>query len=179
VSVDTGITGSTSKVLVLAVRDVEVGLGVAVLLGQTEIDHVDLVTTLANTHEEVVGLDITVNEGLGVDVFDAGDELIGEEKNGLQGELAVAEVEQVLETGTQEVDNHGVVVALSTEPADEGDTDTTGERLVDASLIFELRVLGLDALKLDGDLFTGNDVGACILVSSRTKTMELSIHLPR
>jgi hypothetical protein len=120
-----------------------------------------------------------VNEGLGVNVFNAGDELIGEEKNGLQGELAVAEVEQVLETGTKEVNNHGVVVALSTEPADEGDTDTTGKRLVDASLIFELRVLGLDALKLDGDLFTRNDVGACILVSSRTGTMELSIHLPR
>jgi hypothetical protein len=110
-----------------------------------------------------------VDEGLGVDVFDAGDELIGEEKNRLQGELAVAEVEQVLETGTQEVDNHGVVVALSTEPADEGDTDTTGEGLVDASLIFELRVLGLDALKLDGDLFTRNDVGAYVIVSSRTK----------
>ena len=78
VGVDRGITGRTSEVLVLPVRDVEVRLGVAVLLGQTEIDHVDLVATLADAHEEVVGLDITVDEGLGVDVLDAGNKLVGE-----------------------------------------------------------------------------------------------------
>jgi hypothetical protein len=121
-----------------------------------------------------------VDKGLGVDVFDAGDELIGEEKNGLQGELAVAEVEQVLETGTQEVDDHGVVVALSTEPADEGDTDTAGKRLVNTSLIFELRVLGLDALKLDGDLLTGNDVGAYTSLSAlEHRGYNGSIYIPR
>lgn len=76
--VNGSVTGSTSQVLVLSVRNVEVCLGIAVLLGQTEINHVDLVTTLSNTHEEVVRLDIAVDEGLGVDVFDAGDELIGE-----------------------------------------------------------------------------------------------------
>lgn len=62
VGVDTGITGGTSKVLVLSVWDVEVCLGVTVLLGETEIDDVDLVSTLADAHEEVVGLDITVDE---------------------------------------------------------------------------------------------------------------------
>ena len=94
--VDRSITGSTRQVLVLSVWDVEMGLWVTVLLGQTEIDHVDLVATLSNAHEEVVGLDITVDERLGVDVLDTRDELIGEEQDGLQGELPVAEVEQVL-----------------------------------------------------------------------------------
>lgn len=60
--VDRSITRGTREVLVLSVRDVEVSLGIAVLLGETEIDHVDLVTTLANAHQEVVGLDITVDE---------------------------------------------------------------------------------------------------------------------
>lgn len=159
VSVDTGITGSSSQVLVLTVRDVEVSLGVAVFLCETKIDDVDLVSTLTDTHQEVVGLDITMNEGLGVDVFDAGDELVGEKKNGLQGELAVAEVEKVLQTGTKEIDDHSIVVTFGTEPADEGNTDTTGERLVDTGFVFELRVLGLDVLKLDGDFLTGDDVG--------------------
>ena len=161
VSVDTGVTGSSSEVLVLTVGDVEVSLGVAVLLGQTKVNHVNLVATLADTHQEVIGLDITVNERLGVDVLDAGDELVGQQKDGLQRELAVAEVEQVLETGTQEIDDHGIVVTLGTEPANEGDTDTTGEGLVDAGLIFELGVLGLDALELDSDLFAGDDVRSC------------------
>jgi hypothetical protein len=154
VSVDAGITGGTSQVLVLSVRNVEVRLGIAVFLGQTEIDYVDLVAALANAHEEVVGLDVTVDEGLGVDVLNAGDELVGKEKHRLQRELAVAEVEQILQGWAEQVQDHGVVVALGSEPAHEGDTDTASEGLVDAGFIFELRVLGLDALELDGDLLT-------------------------
>lgn len=158
-SVDAGIAGGTSQVLVLSVRNVEVSLGITVLLGQTEIDNVDLVAALANAHKEVVRLDITVDERLGVDVLNAGDELVGEEQDGLQGELAVAEVEEILEGRAEQVQNHGIVVTLGAEPAHEGNSDTAGEGLVDAGLIFELRVLGLDALELDGDLLTGDDVG--------------------
>jgi hypothetical protein len=166
--VDGGITSSTSQVLVLPIRNVEVGLRVTVLLGQAEIDDIDLVTALADTHEEVVRLDITVDEGLGVDVLDAGDELIGQQKNGLQGELAVAEVEKILQAGSEEIKNHGIVVALGTKPADKWDTDTTGERLVDTGLIFELGVLSLNRLKLDGNLFTRDDVGSEVDVTETT-----------
>jgi hypothetical protein len=162
VSVNRGVTGGTSQVLVLSVRDVEVCLGVPVLLGETEVDHVDLVASLADAHEEVVGLDVTVDEALGVDVLDAADQLVGQQQDGLEGEFAVAEVEEVLEGGSEQVENHGVVVALGAEPPDEGNADTAGERLVDTSLIFELGVLGLDRLKLDGNLLTGDDVGAWI-----------------
>jgi hypothetical protein len=141
------------------------GLGVTVLLGQAEIDNVDLVTTLSDAHEEVVRLEITVDEGLGVDVLDTGDELVGQEQDGLQREFAVAEVEQVLQAGTQEIENHGIVVTLGSEPAHERDSDTPGQGLVDTGLIFQLWVLGLDALELDRDLLAGNDVGAEIDVA--------------
>jgi hypothetical protein len=160
VSVDAGITSSTSQILVLSVRNVEVRLGIAVLLGQTEIDDVDLVAALANAHEEVVRLDITVDEGLGMDVLDARDELVGKEKDGLQGELAVAEVEEILQRRAEQVQDHGVVIALGAEPAHEWDTDAASKGLVDASFILELRMLCFDALELDGDLLTGDDVGA-------------------
>lgn len=159
--VDGGVTGGTRQVLVLTVGNVKVSLGVPVLLGQTEIDHVDLVAPLANAHEEVVRLDIAVDEALCVDVLDAADQLVGQEEDGLEREFAVAEVEEVLERRAEEVENHGVVVALSAEPSDEGNTDATGQGLVDTSLILELRVLGLDGLKLDGNLLTGDDVCAC------------------
>jgi len=165
VSVDTGVTGSSSEVLVLAIRDVEVSLGVTVFLCKTEIDDVDLVSTLANTHQEVVGLDITVDEGLGVNVFDAGNELIGEKEDGLQRELAVAEVEKILQTGSQEINDHSIVVTFSTEPTNERNTNTTGERLVDTGFVFKLGVLGFDVLKLDGNLLTGDDVGAYMVMS--------------
>jgi hypothetical protein len=161
VGVDGGVTSGTSQVLVLSVRDVEVGLGVPVLLGETKVDHVDLVAPLADAHEEVVGLDVTVNEALGVNVLDAADELVGEQEDGLEGEFAVAEVEEILERGAEKVEDHGVVVTLGAEPSDERNADAASERLVDTGLILELRVLGLDGLKLDGDLLAGDDVGAC------------------
>ena len=95
-SVDTGITSSTSQVLVLTVRNMEVGLGVTVFLSKTKVNYVDLVTTLANSHQEIVRLDVTVDERLGVDVLDARDELVCQEQNSLQREFAVAEIEQIL-----------------------------------------------------------------------------------
>lgn len=165
--VDGGVTSGTRQVLVLSVRDVEVRLGIAVLLGQTEVNDVDLVAALANAHQEVVWLDITVDEGLGVNVLDARDELIGQQENGLERELAVAEVEKVLQAGAEEVEDHGVVVALSTEPTDERNTDAAGKGLIDAGLILELGVLGLDTLELDGDLLARDDVGTEVNVAER------------
>jgi hypothetical protein len=52
------------------------------------------------------------------------------------------------------------------EPAHGRDSDTAGQTLVDTGLIFELEVLGLDGLELDGDLLAGDDVGAEIDVAA-------------
>lgn len=105
-----------------------------------------------------------------MDVLDTGDELIGEEKYCLEGELSVAEVEEILQTGTEKVENHGIVVALGTEPTNKGNAYTTGQGLVDSGLIFKLGVLGLDRLKLDGNLLAGDDVGAQVDITERTRT---------
>ena len=71
-------------------------LGISVFLGETEINHIDLVASLSNTHEEIVGLDISVDKVSRMNVFDSGNELIGKEKDGLESEFSVTEVEQVL-----------------------------------------------------------------------------------
>ena len=151
--VDRGIAGGTSQVLVLTVWDMEVRLWVTVFLGKPKVNHVDLVASLADPHEKVVWLNVSVDEGLGVDVLDAGDELIGEEEHGLEGELSVAEVEQIFQGGTKEIEDHGIVVTFCAKPTDEGDSNTSSEGFVDSGLIFELRVFGLDGFELDGNLF--------------------------
>ena len=58
------------QVLVFPVRNVKIGFRVP---GKTEIDDIDLITTFADSHEEVVGLDVPVNEVLRMDVLDTGD----------------------------------------------------------------------------------------------------------
>ena len=64
---------STRQVLVLSVRNVEVRLGVTELLSQAEVNHINLVASFPDTHQEVVRLDVTVNEVARVNVLDAGD----------------------------------------------------------------------------------------------------------
>ena len=88
------------------------------------------------------------------------DQLISEKEDSLETELARAEVEKIFETGAEKVENHCVVVALGAKPANKGNADTARQGLVHFALIFELRVLGLDGLKLDGNLLAGDDVGA-------------------
>ena len=68
--IDGCITGSPRQILVLTVWNVEVSLRVAVFLCQSEVDDIDLISTLSNPHQEVVRLDITMDEGFGVDVLD-------------------------------------------------------------------------------------------------------------
>ena len=87
-------------------------------------------------------------------------ELVGEQEDRLERELAVAKIEQVLEARSEKVHDHGVVVALDAVPAYERDADATGERLVHLGLVLELRVLRLDRLELDPDLLARDDVHA-------------------
>lgn len=68
--VDTGVTGGTSEVLVLAVGDVGAVLG-KVLLGQAEVHDVEFVAAFTAAHEEVVGLDVSMEEVSGVDILDS------------------------------------------------------------------------------------------------------------
>ena len=68
-----GVAGSASQIFVLTVGDVLVRACVTVFLSQTKIDYVDQVTLLAQPHQEVVWLHISMNEVLGVDIFNAAD----------------------------------------------------------------------------------------------------------
>jgi hypothetical protein len=67
------VSSCSSEVLVLSVWNVEVGFRITELLSKTEVDDIDLITTTANTHDEIIGLDIAVDEVARVDVFDARD----------------------------------------------------------------------------------------------------------
>lgn len=172
--IDGGVASSTSQILVLPVWNVEMGLGVPVLLRKTKIDNVDLVSTLANAHKEVVGLDVTMDEVARVDVFYTRDlhttlaaaektnrgiyQLVGQEQDSLESEFAIAEVEEVLEGRSEEIDDHRIVVTFGTEPTDERNTNAACEGLVDLGFVFQLGMLGLNGLQLDGYFFTGNNV---------------------
>lgn len=65
-----GVAGSSGEILVLTVGDVLVCASVTVFFGQTKVNDVDQIALFAQAHEKVVWLHISVDEVLGVDVFD-------------------------------------------------------------------------------------------------------------
>lgn len=65
-SVDWGISGSSSKVLSISVRDMLSSLRVSETLSQSEVDHVDVVLLFSDTDQEVVRLDVSVQEVAGM-----------------------------------------------------------------------------------------------------------------
>jgi hypothetical protein len=87
-------------------------------------------------------------------------QLIREQQHGLEGKLAVAKVEQILERRPEEIQDHCVVIALGAEPPHERHADATSEGLVDLALILELGMLGLDRFELDRDLLARNNIDA-------------------
>jgi len=71
--IDRGISCGAGQIFVFSIRDMEMCLWVTIFFCETEINHVDLITTFANAHEKVIWLDIPVDERLGMDVFDPRD----------------------------------------------------------------------------------------------------------
>lgn len=74
------------------------------------------ITVAADAHEKVIGLDVAMNEGLAVDIFDSADHLVRQHQDRFDREAARTEVEQVLERRPQEVHDEHVVVAFLAVP---------------------------------------------------------------
>jgi hypothetical protein len=51
----------------------KVGLWVPKILGETKVDDIDLIPTFSDSHEEIVGLDVSMDEVARVNVFNARD----------------------------------------------------------------------------------------------------------
>lgn len=84
--------------------------------------------------------------------------MISQEKNSLQAELPVAEVEKILQTGAKEVHDHGIVVAFRAEPTHKWNADATSKSLVHFGFILQLRMLCFYRFQFDGNLFTRDNV---------------------
>ena len=91
--VDRGIARGSSQILAIAVRDMLASLRVAEPLGQTEVNNVYVVLLLADSNQEVVRLNITMEEVPRMDKLNSLEHLIGQHKHCFKGEFALAVVE--------------------------------------------------------------------------------------
>lgn len=99
--IDGGITGSSGQGPSLTLGDVLQCTGMTVSLTQTEINTVDKVTLPAPIGDKVGRLDIAMDQVPGVHDLHAFQHLIGNHKDGLEGEPTSALVELILEGWTE------------------------------------------------------------------------------
>jgi hypothetical protein len=90
------------------------------------------------------------------------DKLICKEEDGLEREMPVADLEEIFQGGSEEIDDHDVIVALLAGVHDPGNTWPAHERLVDLRFLAEggRERAGDGWLELDSDFFAGDGVHA-------------------
>jgi len=107
-----GVPGGTSQVLAILVGDM-LTLRVLVTLGEAEIDDVDVVTgRVLAANQEVVWLDVSVDDSLFVNLFDAFDELNCDHEDSFEVKVALARLEKVLEGRAEQVHHHHVELVV-------------------------------------------------------------------
>ena len=89
-------------------------------------------------------------------------ELICEEEDGLERKVPVADLEEIFQGGSEEIDDHDVIVALLAGVHDPGHAWPAHERLVDLGFLAErgCERAGNGGLELDSDFFAGDGVHA-------------------
>nr|POF16451.1 hypothetical protein CFP56_23969 [Quercus suber] len=165
--VDAHVAGGAGQALAFAVGDMLFGLGITVLFRHAKVDDVDdvLCFGVGSTDEEVVGLDVAVDQVLLVDGLDAGEHLLGDHDDGLDGEAAPAVVEEVFQTGPQQetcqraIDVLHGVGGWNEQRRGPGKLTAADQNLIGAVLIAQLRSVALARLELDGDLGVVEEVG--------------------
>lgn len=142
--VERGVARRSREALVLAVRNVYVCFGIAVPLGQTEIDHMHNPALAPRAHQKIVRLDIAVNKVSAMKKLDARDlpgaksdmrkwrenggdarayELLREHEHCFERKAAVAKRKKILQARPQQVHHHDRVVAFMSKPAHDGNAD--------------------------------------------------------
>ena len=151
--IEGGEASSAREILVVLVRDVVVVLE-HILLGQSEVNHVNFTGLLAVAHNKVVRFDISVYKRLVVDKLDAFDHLVPHHESGLEVELLPRLVEQIFQRFAAQVHHHHVVLAFGTYVIDVGEA-VVGRGVLALqgaqyfALVEELRAFGGGLFQLD------------------------------
>lgn len=130
-----GIPGCASQILAVTIRNMLASLGVSEALGKTEINNIDVVLLFADSNEEIVGFDISMQEMSRMYELNALKHLISEHKDGFERKFALAVVEKILKTRPKQVNDHDVVVALHTEPMDVRDSNATLKNSIELGFV--------------------------------------------
>ena len=112
----------------------------------------------ARAQQEVLRLDVAVQVMSIVQRLEPSEQLIHDQQRGLEGEPSPAVLEQVLEVGSQQLEDHHIEVVLDTMPADLRKAHLSRQRCVDVHLLFKQRRMDGVVLELESHLFVCGNI---------------------
>lgn len=156
VYVQTGIAKSSNKAFpVFHLVHMRFGLWVHVPCSHSQINSVDLVEFLPQSHDEILRLDVPVQVPLVMQVLDIRDDLVCDHQDSLQGESSVADLKIILQVVAEKVSDHEVKILFLAVPFDIRNPDAALELREDGALVGQEFVLGGCWLALDCHLVLG------------------------
>ena len=135
-------------------------LNVTAFSSEAQVDDIHLVPIPPCTHQDILRFDVTVNDILRVNILKATEKLVGKHQDCLEGELAMAEFEEVLQTRSQKVEHHNIIFAFEHVVVNAWNTDTASKRSIEVNFSFKERFIFKGVFEFHGDLFAGFDVGS-------------------
>ena len=110
VSIDGGVTGSSSQVLAFSVGNM-LAISLDIAFSESEVDDENFVAGFVEAYTEVVRFDISVNKMPVVDVLNSSDHLVDQHQHSLEGELPEGVFEEAFEGRAHKVHDEDIVVA--------------------------------------------------------------------
>ena len=112
VSGNRSVPSSSSQIFAILVRDV-LSFAILVAFGQTEVDDVDVVARrLRASNQEIIGLDVSVNYALVVDLLDSTNHLLANHQDCFEVKVSLASLEKVLDRWSEQIHHHHMEVLV-------------------------------------------------------------------
>ena len=104
---------------------------------EAQIRHINQIPLLPHTYQEILRLDVSMNDALGMDIFETVKELVDEHQHSLEREFATAEVKKIFQTRPQKIKHHSIIFTLRLISVDAWNTDTTRKGSIGISFAFQ------------------------------------------
>ena len=109
---------SPCEALSVLVRNVLARLWISVPLGEAEVDCKYVMLSLANTNQEIIRFDVSVEVEARMDILDSLNHLVGKHQHSLESELSTALFEEFLQAWTEHVHDHAVPLLVLAKEVD-------------------------------------------------------------
>lgn len=148
-------------------------LRILIALGQAKVNHIQFVAIPADAHQKVIWLHVAVYKTMLMHALEAHQQLIGQHEDCLQREVALAQVEQILQRGAQQLHDQRIEALLAAVVQECRQSSMRTDLLIDLCLVAQQWILDIDRLDFDSHILAVLRINALIDLTKRTAANRL------